>query len=335
MRETLIFNMAKYKITESFLDANNLVRKPYVHFPHFNEPHMLYGIDNMSTTTKLGRNEYSSIDPRVKAEEVTITTHVDRWKFNRKKADIQDQDFPKPSKTSYGPIHRYIKKLREKSLLIKLLPKECDFDFIQCVLNIMLLVLFLGFAQLVYSAETWAEVSGGLQESYYLFIIGLLLLVWIVCTYTPCNFKMLPKERDAKEDADPSFKEEEHLEVCSDQSGYSFATRHASKSLMTDVIAEGKDTPILENEWINVTTTNSTHQLSHSSATKRKTEDMHLTEARTTTKSKGVISTIFCILALGVVLYVLTNSSIICMHCLIQCLSTIALTSLLWFCFAS
>ena len=104
---------------------------------------------------------------------------------------------------------------------------------------------------------------------------------------------------------------------------------------MTDVIAKGKDTPILENEWINVTTTDSTHQLFHSSATKRKTEDIDLTEGRTTTKSKGVISTIFCILALSVVLYMLTNISILCMHCLIQCLFTIALSSLVWFCFAS
>jgi len=285
------------------------------------------------------------MDPTIVKEEVRIATNFQIVKLKRKDGDLEENqmfDKQKIFKPQSSSKCKALLQQIENSFIVEWLTKNCDFDLIQCLLHIILMLLVKESIEMLYYQEAWAELSNTLYAHAYqlLFIIPITLAVfyiWMFRCGSLCSQEKLNETRDV------SLKGSEKLAVSVEKKGYKslgdspIVTKTSSvKSSYSYIPIEG-DVPILENEWINITTSEANHQLSEMD---NEDQIVNVTEESSENKKqdtdeekrKSNALSLWCMIAFTILIYIITSSSVICVHCLIPCTCIIALCSGLCYC---
>jgi len=289
------------------------------------------------------------MDPTIAKEEVRIATNFKILKLKRNDGDLDENhmlDKEKIFKPQTSSKCKVLLQQIESSLIVKWLTKNCDFDFIQCLLHIILLLLVKESIEMIYYQEAWAELSNTLYEHGYqlLFIIPIILAVFYIWMFKRGSLCSQESSNKLNEKRDVSIKGSEKLAVSIEKKGYKslsdspMATKTSSSviSSYSYTPIEG-DVPILENEWINITTSESNHQLSEMD---NEDQIVNVTEESSETKKqdtgeekrKSSALSLWCMIAFTILIYIIASSSVICVHCLIPCTCIIALCSGLCYC---
>merc|ERR1712179_325679 len=166
-----------------------------------------------------------TISSRIISEEVKVATHKAILKLHKDENASNEEAMGKQFKPFSSEPTKECKNLLstiKSSFVIEWMAKKCNLDFIQCILHVILLVLFIELGQLVCIIDSWTELVGSYNTDDSQIFLGISLLLLIIVMYVWfCSPEHTNKTKgDTKRQDNSALKEKENIIVSSEQKGY-------------------------------------------------------------------------------------------------------------------